>query len=111
MVMPPGHHREISRKRAFSFREKWTLGIVGAGLAVFAVVLVIAVVVPGPSSAPGCVDVSILGATGGEAIHQCGNNARALCRSAGKAGVNVTETTREVRAACRKDGFAVGRSG
>jgi hypothetical protein len=108
MVLPPGHHREINRKRALSLREKWTLGVVGAGLAVFAVVLVIALTGPAQSTARGCVDVSISGATGGTAIHQCGDNARALCRSAARAGANITETVREIQAACRKDGFAVG---
>jgi hypothetical protein len=111
MVMPPGHHSELSRKRTFSVREKWTLAVVGAGLAVFAVVIVIAVTAPSPTAARGCVDVSILGATGGSAIHQCGANARALCRSVVPGGANVSVTVREVRAACRKDGFAVGRSG
>jgi hypothetical protein len=108
MVMPPGHHRELARKRPISLREKWTLGILGIGLAAFAVVLVIALTAPGQSAAPGCVDVSILGSTGGSAIHQCGDNARALCRSAGRAGAGVNETVREIRAACRKDGFPVG---
>ncbi|MDQ6779032.1 MAG: hypothetical protein M3071_23040 [Actinomycetota bacterium] len=108
MVMPPGHHREINTKRAFSLREKWTLGIVGAGMAVFAVVLVIALTGPRQSTARGCVDVSIVGALGGTAIHQCGGNARALCRSVGQGRGKVNETTLEVRAACRKDGFPVG---
>lgn len=108
MVLPPGHHLEITRKRTFSIREKWTLGIVGAGMAAFAVVLVIALSGPGQSTARGCVDVSILGATGGSSIHQCGDNARALCRSAGRGGGNVTDTVREIIAACRKDGFAIG---
>jgi hypothetical protein len=106
MVMPPGHHLEITTKRAFSLREKWPLAVVGVGLAVFAVVLVIALTASGPSTARGCVDVSILGATGGAAIHQCGADARALCSSAGRAGGYANATAREIKAACRKDGFA-----
>jgi hypothetical protein len=108
MVLPPGHHLQVTSKRSLSLREKWTLSIVGAGLAVFAVVLVIALTGPSQSTARGCVDVSIRGATGGAAIHQCGGNARALCRSAGQGRGNVSDTVREIKAACRKDGFPVG---
>lgn len=79
-----------------------------AGLAVFVVVIVIAVSGPGQSTVRGCVDVSIVGATGAASIHQCGANARALCRAAGKPDGYVGETGREIAAACRKDGFAVG---
>jgi hypothetical protein len=108
MVLPPGHHLEVTTKRSFSSREKWTLWVVGAGVAVFAVVLVIALTGPRQSTARGCVDVSIRGVTGGAAIHQCGDNARALCRSAGRSTGNVSDTVREIKAACRKDGFPVG---
>ncbi|HWF49452.1 MAG TPA: hypothetical protein VG294_02315 [Solirubrobacteraceae bacterium] len=108
MVLPPGHHLEVTTKRSFSAREKWTLRIVGAGVAVFAVVLVIALAGPSQNTTRGCVDVSIRGATGGAAIHQCGANARALCRSAALGNGNVSDTVREIKAACRKDGFPVG---
>jgi len=77
-------------------------------LAVLAVVLVISLTGPTQTTARGCVDVSILGTTGAAALHQCGANARALCRSAGRPGGYVGETAREIQAACRKDGFAVG---
>ncbi|HWF74526.1 MAG TPA: hypothetical protein VG186_14345 [Solirubrobacteraceae bacterium] len=108
MVMPPGHHLEITSRRSFSRREKRTLGVVGACLLALAVVLVIIVAGHNQSTARGCVDVSILGATGGSGIHQCGDNALALCRSVGKPGAKITETAREIEAACRKDGFPVG---
>ena len=81
---------------------------VGAGLVVFAVVLIIAVTGPGQSTVHGCVDVSIVGVTGGTAIHQCGANARALCRDAGRRNGYSGDTSREIQAACRRDGFAVG---
>jgi hypothetical protein len=72
-----------------------------------AVVLVIALAAPSQTSARGCVDVSILGPTGGAAIHQCGANARDLCRSAGRGEGYVGETAREIKAACIKDGIPV----
>ncbi|MDQ6804531.1 MAG: hypothetical protein M3065_06100 [Actinomycetota bacterium] len=108
MVLPPGHHRDITTSRSFSRKEKWTVGVVLAAVAVFAIVLVISLTGPTQSTARGCVDVSIVGATGGAAIHQCGENARALCRSAATSGRHITDTVREIRAACRRDGFAVG---
>ncbi|HWF24418.1 MAG TPA: hypothetical protein VG275_03155 [Solirubrobacteraceae bacterium] len=79
-----------------------------AGLVVFAVILVIALTGPSQSTARGCVDVSIVGSTGAGAIHQCGADARALCRAATGAAAAANETGREIRATCRKDGFPVG---
>ena len=108
MVLPPGHHQQVTRRGPFSRLEKWTLGAVGAGLVIFAVVLVIALAGPHQTTTKGCVDVSILGSTGGAAIHQCGADARALCLAVGRPGGYAGETGQEVEAACRKDGFAVG---
>ncbi|HWC86241.1 MAG TPA: hypothetical protein VG388_06870 [Solirubrobacteraceae bacterium] len=108
MVMPPGHHREIATRRPLAGREKWVLWIVGAGLAVFAVVLVVALTAPTQTTARGCVDVSIVGPTGAAAIHQCGAGARQLCHSTRRATGDGAETAREIRAACRRSGFAVG---
>jgi hypothetical protein len=84
------------------------LGSVLAGLAAFVVVIIIAVAGPTQSTVRGCVDVSIVGATGAAAIHQCGANARALCRAAGRPNGYVGDTAREIQIACRKDGFPVG---
>jgi hypothetical protein len=108
MVMPPGHHREITAKRPFSRLEKWTLTSLVAGLAVFAVVFLIALTGSGATTARGCVDVSISGATGGTSIHQCGNDAKALCADAERPNGYSGETAREIQAACRKDGIPVG---
>jgi hypothetical protein len=108
MVLPPGHHQQITRRGPLSRLEKWTLGGVTAGLVIFAVVLIIALTGPHQTTAKGCIDVSILGSTGGAAIHQCGADARALCRTAGRPGGYAGETRQEIQAACRKDGFAVG---
>jgi hypothetical protein len=108
MVMPPGHTRELASKRALSRRERWTLAVVGAGLVVLVVVIVIALTGPSQTSARGCVDLAIVGPTGAGAIHQCGADARALCRAATGAAAAANETGREVRATCRKDGIPVG---
>jgi hypothetical protein len=108
MVLPPGHQREIRTPRKFSFREKWWVGVVSACLVAFAIVIVIAVASPPRKSAPGCVDVSIVGATGAAAVHQCGANARALCGAVDQPGGYSGETGKEIDSACRKDGFPVG---
>src|ERR1700749_2650772 len=108
MVMPPGHHREITAKRPLSRLEKWTLTSPVAGLAVFAVVFIIALTGPGPSTARGCLDVSIVGATGGASIHHCGQDAKAVCADAGRPNGYTGQTDREIQAACRKDGIPVG---
>jgi hypothetical protein len=108
MVLPPGHHLEITSGRRFSRRERWIVGTVAAGLAVFVVVLIVALSGPTQSSAPGCVDVSILGATGAALLHQCGADARALCLSAGKPGGYTGDTAREIQAVCRQHGLPVG---
>jgi len=73
------------------------------GMAVLAVVLIIALTGPTQTSARGCVDVSIVGATGNAALHECGANARALCRDASRPDGYTGEEGKEIRAACRKD--------
>ena len=108
MVLPPGHQREIASRRAFSRREKWTVGAVSAGLVAFAVILVIALAGPAQSTARGCVDVTLAGATGGASIHQCGADARSLCREAGAPGGYQGIAGRAIRAACRRDHIPVG---
>lgn len=108
MVLPPGHHREIASRRPFSRREKWTLGAVSAGVVVFAVILVIALAGPAQTTARGCVDVTVAGATGGASIHQCGADARSLCRAAGAPGGYQGAAGSAIRAACRRDHVPVG---
>jgi hypothetical protein len=108
MILPPGHHREITTRRQLSRAEKWIVGGVTAGLAILAVVIVVSFSGPSQTSAPGCVDVAILGATGAAAIHQCGANARALCRDAGQSASYTGEIARQIQTACRKDGYPVG---
>lgn len=77
-------------------------------MAAFLVVLIISLTGPAHTTARGCVDVTILGATGAASIHQCGSDARALCQAAGTANGYQGETRRQIQAACRQDGFTVG---
>ncbi len=77
-------------------------------MAIFAIAIIISLTGPSQTTARGCVDVLITGATGAASLHQCGANARALCRDAGRPLGYSGLTAQEIRAACRKDGFAVG---
>jgi hypothetical protein len=108
MILPPGHHEAVTSRREFSKREKWIVGSVAATVAILAVAIVIALTGPKQTSAPGCVDVLITGVTGAASIHQCGANARALCRDAGRPLGYTGLTAQEIRATCRMDGLPVG---
>jgi hypothetical protein len=108
MVLPPGHHQQVTSRRKFSRRERWLVGSVVAGLVILAVALAFSLVGPSQSTSPGCIDVTILSATGGASVHQCGADARSLCRSGGHADGYTGETAREIQAACRKVGLPVG---
>jgi hypothetical protein len=108
MILPPGHHEAVTSPRKFARREKWIVGSVVAGLAIFAIAIIISLTGPTQTSAPGCVDVLITGVTGAASLHQCGADARALCLDAGKPSGYTGLTAQEIRAACRRDGFPVG---
>jgi hypothetical protein len=72
---------------------------IGAGAAALAAVVVALVIVsPGSAARPGCLDATIPSTTGGAAIHACGDQARALCATAGAPAA--------VRTACREAGYA-----
>jgi len=108
MVLPPGHFQRVAARRQFSRRERWILGSVAVGVAILVVAIAISLTGPTQTSARGCVDVSIIGATGAASLHQCGADARALCRDAGSPRGYTGETSREIQAACRKVGLPVG---
>jgi hypothetical protein len=77
-------------------------------VAVFAVVLVVAIASTGKSSAHGCIYATIPGPVGAEQLDQCGSQARATCRSAGVAGTYAPQAANEVARQCRKAGLPVG---
>jgi hypothetical protein len=108
MVLPPGHYLDVASRRQFSRREKWIMGTVAIGVAIFALAIAISLIGPSRSRPAGCVEVTILGATGAATLDQCGAQARALCREAGSPGGYTGETAREISAACRKVGLPVG---
>jgi hypothetical protein len=90
-----------------SKREKWMVGGVLGVVAALVVVLVISFVGSGPSSGHGCIYANIPGAVGAEQVHECGDTARATCRSVNRPGAYTHQAAQTLAAECRKAGLAV----
>jgi hypothetical protein len=91
-----------------SRREKWMVGGVLGVVAALAVVLVISFLAAGPSSGHGCIYANIPGAVGAEQVHECGDTARATCRSLNAPGAYTPQAAQTLAVQCRKAGLAVG---
>jgi len=92
-------------------RDKRMMAAIGAVLvAVLAGVGIWAAVRPGSygASRDGCVTVTLPSSTGGALIHQCGGEARALCRHAFASTDKVSMLTRPQ---CRLAGLGPARLG
>ena len=105
MLIMPSEHGPVYRP---SRREKWMVGGVLGVVAALAVVLVISFVSSGPSSGHGCIYANIPGAVGAEQVHECGDTARATCRSVYAPGAYTHQAALTVAAECRKARLAVG---
>jgi hypothetical protein len=103
LIMPP----ETATLRRLSRRERWMVGGVLGIVAVLAVVLVISFVSSGPSSGHGCIYATIPGVVGAEQVHQCGDSARATCRSVNAPGAYPVQAARTIATECRKAGLPV----
>ncbi len=105
MLILPSERTPVHR---LSRREKWMVcGVLGV-VAALAVVLVISFVAAGPSSGHGCIYANIPGAVGAEQVHQCGDTARATCRSVNAPGAYTRQAAQTLAVQCRKAGLAVG---
>jgi hypothetical protein len=93
-----------------STREKWMVGGVLGVVAALVVVLVISFVSTGPSSGRGCIYANIPGAVGAEQVHQCGDTARATCRTLNAPGAYTPQAAQTLATECRKAGLPVPRS-
>jgi hypothetical protein len=82
-------------------------GVMGV-VAALVVLLVIALVSPGPSSGHGCIYATIPGAVGAQQVHECGAAARETCQSVYAPGAFTRPAATAVAAACRKAGLIVG---
>ena len=88
-------------------REKRTVAIVGAVLALALAVVLFFSVVKSDSAGAGCVNVTVPSTMGAASMHACGDRARRLCAS--QAGGDQSDPfVRAAEAACRKAGFTVG---
>jgi hypothetical protein len=91
-----------------SVREKRLVAAVLAAVAALVVVLVIALSTGGPSSAHGCIYLTIPAATGAQQISQCGATARGTCASVHTPGAFTEQAAGAVARECRKAGLPVG---
>jgi hypothetical protein len=85
------------------------IGTVLVAVAVLTFVLLISLVTAGPSSAKGCIYVTVPAATGAQQINQCGAEARSTCESARMPGAFTTGAAQSIVAACRKAHLPVTR--
>jgi hypothetical protein len=108
MVLPPGHAQSLATPSRLSTREKRLIGGVLAVVAVIVVALVISLATSGPSSARGCIHVTIPGAVGAQQIDQCGAQARYTCQTVNRPGSFPAASARVIAAECRKAGLPVG---
>ncbi len=99
------HSRRLSEPLRLGRRERMILAVLGAccvlalaGLAAFALT-------SGAPARRDCITVTFASTLGGAEEHACGPQARRVCASPG-AFVGARE---QLRAACRRAGFAFGR--
>jgi hypothetical protein len=109
VVLPLNHAQLTTARREVSRRERWMIGGVLAVVAALAIALVISLAAAGPTSAHGCIYVTIPADTGAQEINQCGENARSTCSSALDPHAFPAQSSRVVAAECRKAGLPVGR--
>ena len=108
LILPPAHGDTLDARRRLSTREKRLLAGVLGVVAALATLLVVSLVVPGPSSSHGCIYATIPAATGAQQINQCGDAARSTCKSVHAPGAYTAQAARAIAGECRKAGLAVG---
>jgi len=109
LILPPGHVQSVRARTPLSSREKRIIGTVLVAVALLTFALLISLVVAGPSSANGCIYVTVPAATGAQQIDQCGAEARSTCESARMPGAFTTGAAQSIVAACRKARLPVAR--
>ncbi len=102
LILPPGHE---GPRRGLSRRERVLVRGVAAVAALLIVAVVVSLVATGPGTARGCVRATYAGPVGAEQVYECGDAARALCRSLRRPGGFTGDAATSVAAACRKAGL------
>jgi hypothetical protein len=108
LILPPDHAQALRGTRRFTVREKWILSSVVAVVVALLAAVLISIGSGGHRTANGCVDVTFPIAIGGQEIYECGDRARALCRSASAASGSNAVADRAIATQCRKVGLKVG---
>jgi hypothetical protein len=108
LILPPGHHREITERRRIVGRERWMVGGVGALVVLLAVAVLIGIAGGGSKPRRGCLDVSFASTLGVQQIVQCGKAAGATCASLGIPGGYAGTAERLIAADCRRLKLPVG---
>jgi hypothetical protein len=106
MIMPPGHQKRLSERRALTTREKWGGIATGLVVVIVAIIVVISVGSSSPKATAGCIDVTVASSLGSQRIDACHGNARSICMQLQTPGSGYHgETLTALIAGCRKAGF------
>jgi hypothetical protein len=101
-----GHNKRLTESVALTRWQRRVMLIFGA-VAVIAVAATLIVSLHNTHpSGRNCIDVTFAGSIGANFIHACGNDARTRCSSAFGAGAPGGTVGPELRAACKRIGFA-----
>jgi hypothetical protein len=106
MIMPPGHQKRLSERRAFTTREKWGGIATGAVVLIVAIIVVISIASSSPKAKAGCIDVAIASSLGSQRINACNGDARSICMQLQSPGSSYSgQALTELLDGCRKAGF------
>ncbi len=109
LIMPPGHTRDLAKRRQFTRGERRFLAL-GGGLVVAVVIAVIvAIGSSSPTSGHGCIYMTLASSTGAVPLDGCGKVARRICDEAYAPGVYAPAIQGQIAAECRKAGLPVPR--
>jgi hypothetical protein len=102
-----GHWRRLDTPlRRLTARERNVL-IAGTAVTILAIAVLVLATAGGsrPAPGPGCIYVVVAGRVGGEPVHGCGAEARAICARSARFEGPRAETIGEV---CRQAGIRMG---
>jgi hypothetical protein len=108
LILPPGHHKEVTSRRRLGARERWLVSAVAAAVAALVIVTLVATASSGPKVGRGCVLVTVASSLGGQQIKGCGADARSICADVHQPGGYIGNVGTAVAAACRKQRIPVG---
>jgi len=88
-------------------RERRLVAGVGALAALIAAVVIASVALSSTRHVRGCVDATVPGPIGATEFHECGADARSLCRTLGPSGALSSYGVGVLADACRRAGLKV----